>query len=43
MVQKIDKGTNRFSLDVWDLPQGIYFVTPDGSKANQVPTKFVKM
>ncbi len=43
MVQKIDKGTNRFSLDVCDLPQGVYFITPDGSKAKQVPTKFVKM
>lgn len=43
MIQKIDKGSNRFTLDVWDLPQGIYFITPDGSKAKQVPTKFVKM
>ncbi len=33
MIQKIDKGNNRFALDVRDLPQGIYFITPDGSKA----------
>ena len=43
LVHKIDKGSNQFALDVWDLPQGVYFLTPDGTKAKQVPTKFVKM
>ena len=39
----IDKGSNKLPIDVWDLPQGIYFITPDGVKGRKIPMKFVKM
>ncbi len=40
---KVEKGNSRQPIDVWDLPQGIYFIAIDGVKMGRVPLKFVKM
>jgi PQQ-dependent dehydrogenase (s-GDH family) len=42
-IRKVEKGRNRVLFDVFELPQGIYFVSPSTSLGHHVPTKFVKM
>ena len=41
--RKVEKGNNRVLFEVWELPQGIYFVSPSTHKGHGVPTKFMKM
>jgi hypothetical protein len=42
-TRKVEKGTNRVLFEVFELPQGIYFVSPSTDKGKNAPTKFVKM
>ena len=42
-TQKVVKGTNQLVLDMWSLPQGIYFITPTTSLGRGMPVKFVKL
>lgn len=42
-IRKVEKGTNRVLFEVFDLPQGIYFVSPSTNRGKNAPTKFVKM
>jgi hypothetical protein len=41
--RRVEKGENRVSFSVWDLPQGIYFIQTDIGKGRKAPTKFVKL
>ncbi|MBL7817314.1 MAG: HYR domain-containing protein [Saprospiraceae bacterium] len=42
-TKAIEKGLNRIELSVFDLEQGIYFITPLTKQGRKVPIKFVKM
>jgi hypothetical protein len=39
----VEKGVNRVNFEVFDLPQGVYFIQTNVGKGKDVPTKFVKM
>ena len=39
----IQKGTNRLSFEVFDLPQGVYFIQTDAGTGHRTPIRFVKM
>jgi hypothetical protein len=39
----IEKGLNRATFDVSNLPQGVYFIQTNVGKGRNVPTKFIKM
>ena len=41
--KKVEIGENRLPFDVWDLPQGIYFISTEGENGRNRPMKFVKM
>ncbi|MBL7814565.1 MAG: hypothetical protein JNL70_06135 [Saprospiraceae bacterium] len=38
----LQKGSNHLNFDLFDLPQGIYFIQTDAGKGLNVPTKFLK-
>jgi hypothetical protein len=42
-TRKVEKGANHLLFDVWNLPQGVFFVTPSTSLGRNNPTKFVKL
>ncbi|MBL7816182.1 MAG: hypothetical protein JNL70_14280 [Saprospiraceae bacterium] len=39
----ISKGDNLQAIDVFDLPQGIYYLSIDGTQSKNLTAKFVKM